>query len=78
MPAVSKQLYFRPMAPDKRSALEKLDEAVNDLRLLFRDHECLTEEERLFFENRLMILQIEYNVWAKAQKHSSPDRTALR
>ncbi len=66
------------MTVDKQTALEKLDEAVNDLRLLFRDQEFLTDEERLFFENRLMILQIKYNVWAKAQKHSSPDRTALR
>ena len=53
---------------EKQEAFDKFDEAVMDLRRLFRDQESMTDEERLFLENRLMILQIEYNVWAKAQK----------
>ena len=58
------------MPVDKRRALEKLGEAVQDLRLLFRDRESLTVEERLIFEDHLITLQIEYNVWEKARTKS--------
>ena len=53
---------------EKQEAFHKFDEAVIDLRRLLRDRESMTDDERLFLENRLMILQLEYNVWAKAQK----------
>lgn len=53
----------------KKQALRELDETVVHLRSLLRSRQSLNEAEQLFIENRLMILQIEYSVWAKTKLH---------
>lgn len=54
------------MPSKKRSELLKnLHAVTTDLRSFFRAGHALSEAEQLFIENRLMILQIEYSLWAK-------------
>lgn len=54
------------MLSKKRANMLKLLDAVTaDLRSFFRAGHSLSETEQLFVENRLMILQIEYSLWAK-------------
>lgn len=48
--------------------LQRLDESVQELCVFFRRRQTLTESEQLFIENRLMILQIEYNIWARDKR----------
>ena len=63
------------MVPDTEKMLKRLDESVQELCVFFRTHQSLTESEQLFIENRLMILQIEYNIWAR-DKRAGNTRTA--
>jgi hypothetical protein len=63
------------MVPDTEKLLKRLDESVQELCVFFRTRQSLTESEQLFIENRLMILQIEYNIWAR-DKRTGHTRTA--
>jgi len=51
------------MAPKKERLLKGFGSIVADLQLFFRSQPSLTENDQLFIENRLMILQVEYNRW---------------
>ena len=56
------------MVPDTEKMLKRLEESVQELYVFFRTRQSLTESEQLFIENRLMILQIEYNIWARDKR----------
>ena len=45
--------------------MKNFEQVVIDLQSFFRTREPLTENEQLFVENRLMILQWEYSFWAQ-------------
>jgi hypothetical protein len=72
------------MAKTKDKLLKGFGKMVADLQLLFRSRPSLSENEQLFIENRLMILQWEYHLWAgrsikilsKPKKDQSPHMTA--
>jgi hypothetical protein len=53
------------MRSKKEKLLKGFGKIVADLQLFFRSRNSLTENEQLFIENRLMILQVEYNHWTK-------------
>ena len=53
------------MPSKKERLLKGFGNIVADLQLFFRSRPSLTENEQLFIENRLMILQVEYNLWTK-------------
>lgn len=57
----------------KQKLLKEFGKLVADLQLLFRSH-SLTENEQLFIENRLMILQMEYSLCKKRSHKSSTPR----
>ncbi len=57
--------HLNVIRTDFNKALRNLDEAVRILGPILRSHESLTEEERLFLENRLLTLQLDYELWAK-------------
>ena len=52
------------MASEKQNLLKRFGQIVTDIQLLLRARPLLTDNEQLFLENRLMILQLEYNLWA--------------
>lgn len=52
------------MPTRRNQILKEFDDAVAGLRSLLRSRQLLTDSEQLFIENRLMILQIEYRLWA--------------
>jgi hypothetical protein len=54
------------MPSRKRRLLEDFQQLVDDLYSFVRSRESLTENEQLFIENWLMILQLEYSRWAKS------------
>ena len=53
------------MAPTTERILKSFDYIIADIHCLLRSHQSLTESEQLFFENRLMVLQMEYYRWAQ-------------
>jgi hypothetical protein len=53
------------MASSKQDQLLRdFDQNFVGLMFLFRARGYLTTHEQLFIENRLLLLQIEYNLWA--------------
>ena len=50
------------MPAKREKLLKEFGKVVADLQLLFRSRQSLTENEQLFIENRLMILQMEYSL----------------
>jgi hypothetical protein len=52
------------MASSKQRLLKDFGRIVADLEVLFRSRQFLAENEQLFIENRLMILELEYSKWA--------------
>ena len=60
------------MPPKKEKLLKEFDKVVAALQLLFRSRQSLTENEQLFIENRLMILQMEYSLCTKRPKKVVP------
>ena len=56
------------MPPSKQGLLENFGQIVADLELLFRSKQTFTENEQLFFENRLLILRLQYFRWAKGPR----------
>lgn len=44
---------------------QDFDEVANGLRSFIRSRPCLTDNEKLFIENRLLMLQMEYNLCAQ-------------
>lgn len=53
------------MPRNRAEMFKDLDRLTVALRSFFRAGHPLSEAEQLFIENRLMILQIEYSLWAK-------------
>jgi hypothetical protein len=53
------------MRSTKQRLLKDFGQIVTHLQSLFRSRQSLTENEQLYIENRLMILQLEYSLWAK-------------
>lgn len=49
----------------KKQVLNNLHRVAADLQQLLRSRVPLTEGEQLFIENRLMIMQLQYQQWAK-------------
>jgi hypothetical protein len=45
--------------------LKSFDDAAAELRSFLRAGHPLSEAEQLFIENRLMMLRMEYTIWAK-------------
>jgi hypothetical protein len=53
----------------KRTILNGFDKAVNDLKRVLDEEVFLEEQDQLFIENRLLLLQATYAAW-KSRKHT--------
>ena len=52
------------LSKNRSHMLKRFDEAADELRLFLRAGHPLSEAEQLFIENRLMMLRMEYGLWA--------------
>lgn len=55
---------------EKQDMLIRLDDSVGDISSALDDDLDLTEDERLFIENRLLMLQMAYTGWKGRRVHS--------
>ena len=61
--------------PSQTKVLIDLHQVAANLQALLRKGLPLTEAEQLFVENRLMMMQIEYQQWAKRQSKENRERS---
>ena len=52
------------MTPTRSQLLKNFDKCCVGLVSLLQARQCLTVNQQLFIENRLMMLQMEYRLWA--------------
>ncbi len=59
------------LSQNRSHMLKSFDEAADELRLFLRAGHPLSEAEQLFIQNRLMMLRMEYSLWANDKsKHT--------
>ena len=60
---VTLELYASYMAPNQDQLLKDFDTCFADMVSLFRLNSYLTNDDQLFIENRIVLLQLEYKAW---------------
>lgn len=56
----------------KRTILNGFDKAVSDLKRVLDEDVFLEEQDRLFIENRLLLLQVAYAEWKSRNQNKRP------
>jgi hypothetical protein len=56
----------------KRTILNGFDKAVNDLKRVLDEDVFLEDKDRLFIENRLLLLQVAYAQWNSRIQNKRP------